>query len=431
MKYFIWIIILSSVIFINCKEEKKTPVNEVKSDITLKVDSVKINYLISKIPSLKKIERFLGKAPYPEGYNPNAGWIFDAELGWILQDAIRYDGIDNSTTFYHYEKSGARKRTNFPKQKARIHAYGNSFTHCYQVNDGESWEEYLAGHLCEPVENFGVGGYSVYQAFLRMKRIEKTHPGKYVIFNIWDDDHFRNLDSWWSIRHSKKGFCSFTMPYQKVNIKKNIIIEMPNKCQSSEDVYKLSDIDWLFKEFKDDPILKLMLAIGNNDSPQEHLAIDTHTIFGLPHKQVDKAELENDLRTSYTKAAIFSTIKILDMLNGYIKSHDKKLLVILSYSKGNLGRYLSGEKPFDQELLDYLKNQDYPYLDLRQLHSEEFKKYNLDVNKYLEQYYIGGGHHNPAGNFFCAMAIKDTVINWLQPKPMSYLNAKRLYESID
>ena len=119
------------------------------------------NFLISIMPPLEKIDRFLGKAEYIDGYNPNWGWTFDSDLGWVLQDAFRKDGINNSYTFYHYEKSGARKRVNFPRQKARIQAYGNSFTHCDQVNDGETWEEYLAGHLCEPIDNFGVGGYSV------------------------------------------------------------------------------------------------------------------------------------------------------------------------------------------------------------------------------------------------------------------------------
>ena len=29
------------------------------------------------------------------------------------------------------------------------------------MNDGETWQEYLAAHLREPIRNYGVGGYSV------------------------------------------------------------------------------------------------------------------------------------------------------------------------------------------------------------------------------------------------------------------------------
>ena len=38
---------------------------------------------------------------------------------------------------------------------------------CYQVSDGETWQEYLAAHLDEPIRNFGMGGYGVYQACRR------------------------------------------------------------------------------------------------------------------------------------------------------------------------------------------------------------------------------------------------------------------------
>jgi len=34
---------------------------------------------------------------------------------------------------------------------------GDSFTHCDQVSDGETWQEFLASHIREPVKNFGVG----------------------------------------------------------------------------------------------------------------------------------------------------------------------------------------------------------------------------------------------------------------------------------
>ncbi len=42
-----------------------------------------------------------------------------------------------------------------PNRKARINTYGDSFTECEQVGDGQTWQEYLAGHLGEPVRNFG------------------------------------------------------------------------------------------------------------------------------------------------------------------------------------------------------------------------------------------------------------------------------------
>ena len=38
----------------------------------------------------------------------------------------------------------------------------------------------------------------------------------------------------------------------------------------------------------------------------------------------------------------------------------------------------------------------------------------------MKQYFIG--HYNPRGNHFFAYAIKDVVIEWLDPKPVTYQN---------
>ncbi len=58
--------------------------------------------------------------------------------------------------------------SNYKEKSCRINTYGNSFTQCHEVSDHETWQEILAAHLQEPVRNFGIGGWSVYQAYLRM-----------------------------------------------------------------------------------------------------------------------------------------------------------------------------------------------------------------------------------------------------------------------
>ncbi|MHC4403983.1 MAG: hypothetical protein ACYTG0_30360 [Planctomycetota bacterium] len=44
--------------------------------------------------------------------------------------------------------------------------------------------------------------------------------------------------------------------------------------------------------------------------------------------------------------------------------------------------------------------------------------FQVDVKDYLAQYYIG--HYNPRGNHFCAFAIKDRLVEMLDPKPVPY-----------
>ena len=51
---------------------------------------------------------------------------------------------------------GPQHATQRGGSKTRARA-GDSFTHCDQVSDGETWQEFLASHIREPVKNFGVG----------------------------------------------------------------------------------------------------------------------------------------------------------------------------------------------------------------------------------------------------------------------------------
>src|SRR5258708_30838751 len=104
------------------------------------------------------------------------------------------DGLDRSSTISTSQPNGMRTARAYVDRPCRINAYGDSFTLCHQVSDGETWEEHLAGHLGEPIRNFGVGGYGVYQAYRRMIREERTaHAAEYLIFYIWGDDHIRSL----------------------------------------------------------------------------------------------------------------------------------------------------------------------------------------------------------------------------------------------
>jgi hypothetical protein len=101
---------------------------------------------------------------------------YDNELGFLHRDR-RFkegtkEGTEDSICTYTYDASGERHTIMHASKPCRINTYGNSFTSCEQVNDGESWQEVLAAFLGEPVRNYGIGGYSVYEAHLRMKREE-------------------------------------------------------------------------------------------------------------------------------------------------------------------------------------------------------------------------------------------------------------------
>ncbi len=375
-------------------------------------------HLRAILPTRERVSAFLTGQQGGGQPSRNSGWKYDADLGWVLCDAVRPDGVDRSRTFYHYEVDGARKVVNFPDKPCRIHTYGNSFTHCDQVSDGETWQEYLAAHFQEPIRNYGVGGYSVYQAYRRMLKVEKDHPAPYLILNIFDDDHFRNLDSWRSIRFGRRSACGFTLPHLRIDVAKGRCEQVENYLRQPDDVYRLCDEEFVFKTFRDDQVLKLLLAAANKETLSRKLVEPLAVSFGIPEETLKDTDAARRIRTIHTEAALFATRNVLTWTEQFAAKTGKKLLVVLSFSRPKVEAELEGKPRFDQTLLDWLKTKSYPVIDMRDAFRADFGQHRGDVGSYLNRFYIG--HHTPAGNFFTAWALKQTLVKWLDPPPLPY-----------
>lgn len=376
-------------------------------------------YLRSITPSRQRIEDFITGEYGPRDARPGEVFQYDPELGWTHHEAVGSDGVDGSKAFYNYESDGARKMINFPDRSSRIRTYGNSFTHCSQANNNETWEEYLAAHLQEPVRNYGVGGYSVYQAYRRMLKVETRTPGGFIILNIWDDDHYRNLDAWRSIRFGKGSRCGFTLPHLRVDVAGGTCMQIENLAKTREDLYRLSEEEYLWRTFQDDPILKMVMAAradGGNASAD--LVNPVALSFGIPAERMAGTERAKQVRQIHTEAALFATRSVVTWLEEFAAGAGKKLMILLSFGRDNVAKHLSGEPRFDQAFVDWLKGKPYPIIDMRDALAADYRKYKVDVDQYLAPFY--NGHHTPRGNFFTAWALKDTVVQWLNPKPVLY-----------
>ncbi len=339
----------------------------------------------------------------------NAKSTYDPEIGWVVCDGYRGGSVDGSFGFYSYEADGARRVVNFPDRVSRIHTYGNSFTHCDQVSDGETWQEYLAAHLQEPIRNYGIGGHSVYQAYRRMRVVEPDHPADTLILNVWDDDHFRNLDAWRSIRMGRQG--RFTLPFLRVSIDNGSCEEIDNICPKAEDLYQLLDEDWVWKTFGDDPVLKAVMARrGEGD---DRAALEAFGATDLANSGSDAVVYQ-----AQTEAALFATRCTIEKAAAFCEETGKQLLVLLSFSSRSIRQALADEPLFDQTFLDWLAASDFEWFDLRTAFRDDYARHSVSIDDYLDPLYIG--HHTPRGNFFFAWAIKDWLVERLEPKPIPY-----------
>lgn len=363
-------------------------------------------------------------------HQPN--WaVFDQTLGYRLRSARVRDGVDGCWTQSRYVPFGERRMVNHPEKHCRIATYGNSFTQCHQVSDGETWQEQLAAHFGEPVRNYGIGGYGAYQALLRM-RTHETCPetsGDYVILNIFDDDHFRSIDRWRWIRigefrkevRQRNPFYFHANPWSflRLDTTGKGFVEHPSLCPTPESLYNLCDEDFVAEAFRDDFVLHCELAKAGGDYDANVLR-HTADLLGMSADLGDAGRAAERLHVAY---ALRSSEYVVEAAKAFCAEKGKKLMVMLSFGAGNIRCAVSGGERFDRGFKAWLDETGLPVFDLFDEHREDFGQFRLTVDAYLQRYFIGGyGHYNPTGNHFCAFSLKPDLLNWLDPKPPAYFD---------
>lgn len=369
------------------------------------------------------IDRFLDASKY--------NWaVFDPELGYRNSTSTRKGGIDGSYYIYTFAPAGERRQIHYAEMPCRLNTYGNSFTRCDQVNDGETWQEYLAAHLGEPVRNYGTGGHGVYQAYRRMLREEATSTSAdNVILNIWSDDHRRSLMAarWLHQkghrdRINRSGDMYFhNTPWCHVRIDSETgqLQEFENRYSTPESLYQLCDKDYIYNAFKDDIMVHVELA------QMQGWAENLNAVKQLAEMLEMEADWSSRAATARSAERLFWTCGmkaseyIVQKTLSFAEQEHKQLLILLSYRNRDVVNACKGLPRFDQHFVDFLERNNIRFIDGLQKHVDDFAAFRLSPEDYVKRYYIG--HYSPAGNHFFAFAIKDEIINWLDPTPGPYL----------
>ena len=383
------------------------------------------DYIRKNVAAKQEIDVFLNERSWAK---------FDSVTGYKLGNYMPHDGIDNSSTISTSQPSGARTSFIYSKKKSRINAYGDSFTQCHQVSDGETWEEYLAADLGEPIRNFGMGGFGAYQAYRRMLQIEQTSDSaEYLIYYIWGDDHFRSLlrcrymliKEWIKTQAKKEGIGKMFHGNFWSNIEMNLttgkLEEKNNLIASAEELYKMTDPVWMNKALDGD--LALEMSLYENGEIND---IDVAKLKRLATCLNYKVDLDNQnsLKESVAelldKYSFAATEYILNKIKVFANNHNKKLMVVLFDPYHVLKELLQNKPRYDQDIVDFLKENKFNFFDMNLVHAADFKNFNLSIDDYYKRYFIG--HYNPSGNHFFAFSIKPQIVQWLNPKPITYQN---------
>lgn len=357
---------------------------------------------------------------------PNNQWArFDAELGYVPSDSIQRDGVDGSRTVYRYGSAGERRVVNHADRPCRVNTYGDSFTQCHQVSDGETWQEHLAAHLGEPIRNFGVGGYGVFQAFARLRRMEQTPvQAPYLIFNIYDDDHRRSLMPWrgFIVNYARTSEMYHANPWThlRVNLDSGGWEEAPSPCPTPAALRELLSFERTRAVVASHEIIQLNAMLeGVPDVPQDRI-----------RRLADWARVKFDFTDATTRRASAeklgdvvaraSTVHVMEALLAFAQQHARRLMVVFSYGTRAMLRACEGGAKLaaDVELLQWLKERAVPTMDAFDAHVADFAQFRISAADYIKRLYIG--HYSPIGNQFFAFALKRSLVDWLEPKPIAY-----------
>ncbi len=365
---------------------------------------------------------------------------FDAELGYLHRNHCMKDGMNGAITAGTYApRAKHRTMINYADQPCRINTYGDSYTQCAQVSDGETWQEALAANFREPIRNFGVGGYGVYQAYRRAMRMEATKDfsAEYIILNIWDDDYMRNIDAarWirvaWMCRALQRGkkdgypVHGFPWAHLRYNVSTGKWEERPGMFKKVTDLRKLVGADNFHDAFKDDPVAQLYCLREGGEAPVEE-SEKLAEAFGLKVNLRNPKTRQADAKKLHIAYGIRSTMFTVDKFRKWCKANNRKLMLMLSYDVPTLQQYVKKGTRFDAEFVEFLNKEKYLYIDTLPTIGAEAKLFKGSVEQYCEKLYVERagaqvfGHYNPYGNMVFAMSIRKALIDWLNPKPPAY-----------
>ena len=360
---------------------------------------------------------------------------FHSVCGYVPKTCVIKDGIDGSLTTYTHPAPGHRLVRQFADRPCRFNTYGDSFTQCNQVRDGETWQEYLAAHLGEPIRNFGVGGYGFYQAVRRMLCEESTSSSAaYVLINVFSDDHFRSIYPWRMLhlggelqflqdnvqtKHVAFPF-TFTGPWAHLcfDADSGAFEEIENPHPTPGSLYDLCDPERVYESFRG--ALSAQVAMARRGAPDIDLKLLART--------ADAVDFELDVSTSESASAnahgllrtcaLRSSQHVVDLAVKFAEDHGKHLKISLSYGGQDVVHVARGGERTDQSFVDHLKERDLLLFDGIEAHVDEFADFRCSAEEYAARYYHG--HYNARGNHFYAYGLKNPVVEWLEPKPPAY-----------
>lgn len=159
--------------------------------------------------------------------------LFSPTLGWTIKPEARsgFLGWEDTPPFVRSNSQGMRADRDYTPAplpgKIRIAAFGDSLTHCDDVENADTWEEALTRlYPGAEVLNFGVPAYGLDQAFLRYLQDGLAFHPNIVLIGFHTDDIKRHVNVFHPFAYPGDQF-PLTKPRFAVRDNRMVLIKNP------------------------------------------------------------------------------------------------------------------------------------------------------------------------------------------------------------
>jgi hypothetical protein len=259
---------------------------------------------------------------------------------------------------------------------------------------------------------------------------------------VWGDDPARSvmrcrwgqIYPWHTQASLEQGlFNGNPWAHVEIDLQTGSFVELENPLSTPESLYAMCDPEWMLEHLRDDLATQLAVYAGDPDYEQpgqideldrakiERLA----EVLGFPFGWGADSDQRRQAAMLLNRYGQRATIFILDQARAFTRSAGKTLIIVLNYTartdhyRGSVVAWDGIRR--DQEILDHLSASSVPFFDMNAVHEREYQRVGGSYHEYLSRYMVGGdGHYNPGGNHFFAYALKDRLLEVLDPKPLPY-----------
>ena len=311
-------------------------------------------------------------------------------LGWTLKK-------NGTSWLYQANSSGIRSDKEYEIKRSadilRISTFGDSFTHCDDVKNDETWQTIMeTSDRKLEVINFGVPGFGLDQAYLRYLEDGRQYKSDIALIGFMTENIYRNVNTF-------RPFCfpATGLPIAKprFSISGEKLALIPNPMQSLDD-YKMflhNPRKFLSRAGAEDYYYQKRYKSGLFDwSPTVRIS----SIFFNTIKPV-KDDIVVDGFYSETSEAFRVTKAIFSSFYNAVKKDQAMPIIVIFPNRNDIDRYSRQKQKRYSPILSYFNSKGYAYIDLADTFQAAMAEHKIQD--------LCAGHYSPLANRLVAETL--------------------------